>query len=373
MKVLKLFFLVLLGFLFFSCETAPPVKPIAWTRTLPARVNIAAGSAISLNAQGETLPISGNEKFVAQTLEDYASDLLSRRGYEMSKENFQYRCIINYKTTMGSRLNFRIQNSSYTSSRFSTLSDFYIGTSPFTNTVVTTTTTVDVYESAAFLHTISVDIYDQSNNLVWSGNTAWESSDLNIISNSYMVFKKLFVNLPKTVDILANIPKVKENRIIDYYELYCEGRWFTSFALPSYPIRFDTLQRIRQNPQDQDSPLITILPETVSDGQNLAAYIDLIMMTELALPGGTVENWKKNPLSDDLWREAILGGRYIIGNNNERKNVMINLRKISGGNGYAVNNCRIVTDSEYEQYLQNLLQWQNILDEHFVNYYNFYE
>jgi len=370
MKIFNYFFLFILYSFLVSCETAPPVKPIAWTRTLPAQVNIVVGSAISLNAQGETQPLSGNEEFVAQILEEYTSDLLSRRGYEISKENFQYRCIINYKTTMGSRLNFRIQNSSYTSSRFSTLSDFYIGTSLFTNTIVATTT--DVYESAAFLHTISVDIYDKDNNLVWSGNTAWESSDLNIISNSYMVFKKLFVNLPKTVDILANIPKVKEERIIDYYKHYCEDIWFTSFALP-YPIRFDTLQRVRQNPDDQNSPSITILPKTVSDGQNLAAYIDLIMMAELALPGGSVEDWKNNPLSDNLWREAILGGRYIIGNNDEEKNVMINLRKISGGNGYAVNNCRIVTDSEYNQYLQNMLQWQNIINEHFINYYNFYE
>ena len=368
MKIFKLLFFVNYIFFLFSCETAPPVKPIAWTRIIPNNIEIEAGSTISLYTQGETEPLSGNEKLVAQILQDYASDLLSRRGYNISENNFKYKFIINYKTKMGSRISFRTQSASYTSSRFSTSNDFYVGNFLFDNTITTT----DVYESAAFLHTISVDIFDENDNFIWSGNTAWESSDLNIISHSYMVFRKLFIGLPKTEDILANIPLVKEDRILDYYENYCKDIWFASFALP-YPIRFDPLQKVRQDPQDQNSPLIFILPKTISEGQNLAAYIDLIIMSELALPGGSIEDWKNDPLSDNLWKEAILGGRYVIGNNNVQKNVMINLRRISGGNGYAVNNCRIVTDNEYDQYLQNIIQWQNILNEHFVNYYNFYE
>ncbi|MCL2127726.1 MAG: hypothetical protein FWH38_05685 [Treponema sp.] len=371
MKMIKKLQLLVFFVLFvISCETAPPVKPIAWTRTLPEQIEIEAGTTISLFTKGETGPLSGNEKFVAQRLEDYASDLLSRRGYNISDEDFQYKCIINYKTSMGSRINFRRQSTSYTSSRFSTSNYFYLGSSIFSNT--TTSTITDVYESAAFLHTISVDIFDENDNLLWSGNTAWESSDLNIISHSYMVFQKLFTVLPKTADFLANIPLVREDRILEYYEHYCKDIWFTSFSLP-FPIRFDPLQKVHQNPNDKNSPEITVLPNTISDGQNLAAYIDLIMMSELALPGGTVEEWEQNPLSVQLWKEAVLGGRYIIGNDDERKNILIDLRIISGGNGYAVNNCRTVTDNEFDQYEKNMAKWESILNEYYVNYYNFYE
>jgi len=370
MKLVNIIFHLLIVFSIISCETAPPVKPIAWTRTLPETMNIEAGSSIYLYVTGETEPLSGNDELVAKRLEDHASDILLRRGYTVSKENYSLKCIINYKTNLGSRLSFNSQTSSYTSSRFSMYSNYFIGDSIFNNTVTSTTT--DVYESAAFLHTISVDLYEENGNLVWSGNSAWESSDLNILSNSYMVFRKLFSIFPKSNNILAYIPMIRENRVLDYYRHYCKNIWFTSFALP-YQIRFDPLQNVRQNPNDQNSPIITILPKTISDGQNLAAYIDLIIMSELALPGGTVDDWKKNPLSDHLWKEAILGGRYIIGNNENIKNILINLKKISGGNGYAVNNSRIVSDEEYDQYLENLLQWQIILKEHFIDFYNFYE
>jgi len=369
MKKMELSIIVFFVMIFCSCESAPPVKPVAWTRTLTAQQEIKAGTVISLDINGITEPISGDDKLVAQRLEEYVSDLLSRRGYNISSSNFDYKCIISYKTSMGSRISFSTQSSTYTSSRFSTSIGNIAGSLLFNDSITTTTT--DVYETAAFVHTISVNIY-RNDNLIWSGNSAWESSDLNILSHSYMVFKKLFIGLPKTSSVLANVPRVRENRIIEYFEHYCKDEWFPSLALP-YPIRFDPLESIRQNPNDQNSPMITVLPKSISDGQNLAAYIDLIMMSELALPGGSVEDWKANPLSDRLWVESVLGGRYIIGNNNEPQNILIYLRKITGGNGYAVNNCGIVTDDEYNIFLQKTELWQKILDDYLTEYNNFYE
>ena len=52
---------------------------------------------------------------------------------------------------------------------------------------------------------------------------------------------------------------------------------------------------------------------------------------------------------------------------------MINLKKISGGNGYAVNNCRIVNEEEYNNYLNNMQLWQNIVESYYTNYYDFFE
>jgi len=54
-------------------------------------------------------------------------------------------------------------------------------------------------------------------------------------------------------------------------------------------------------------------------------------------------------------------------------NINENTKPISGGNGYAVNGCRIVNEDEYNEYLNNLQQWQNIVDKYFIDYYNFFE
>ena len=370
MKRFNIFTIIFLGLLILSCETAPPAKPVAWMRTLDTHIKIEAGSKICLDVTGETIPLSGNEKLVEKRLEDYVSDLLSRRGYIISATDYDYKFNISYKTNMGSRIAINTEDSSYVSSIFTNSTSSVTGSSIFNMAI--TNVTMDVDRTADFLHNISVNILDKNNVLIWSGDTAWETSDLDILHNSYMVFMRLFVNLPKSTTVLANVPQVKEDRIIDYYNHYCRGKWFPSLSLP-YNIRFDRLLESNQEENNKDSPIVTKLPNTISNGENLAAYIDLIMMSEMALPGGSLEEWKIDPLSDKLWMEAVLGGKYIIGNNDITKNILINLRKISGGNGYAVNNCRVVDDNEYSLFLEKMTQWQNVVNEYFVDYYNFYE
>jgi len=374
----------ILSVFIFSCETAPPVKPVAWMRTLSSSVDIEAGGVISVNVTGVTNPLSGDERLVAKRLEEYVSDLLSRRGFIISSSNYNYRCNISYKTNMGSRIAVNTQEqTSYISSMFD---DTVLGVTGVTlfNTVLGTVianpnVNIKVNETAAFLHNISVNLLDRNNNLIWSGDTAWETSDLDILQNSYMVFKKLFISLPKNNNVPAKVPRIKQDRIIDYFTLFCKGKWFTSMALP-YQIRFDPLIEIRQDASNtRDSKLYTELqivnelPNTISEGQNLAAYVDLILMSEMALPAGTIEEWKKNPLSEDIWKEVQLGGRYIIGNNNAVNNIILNLKLISGGNGYSVNKCRVADDNEYDIFMQKMLQWQNIAKEYITHYNNFYE
>jgi len=385
MKKYKYFIIFLFVIFVLGCETAPPVKPIAWMRTLNSSSEIAAGSVVSVSVTGITMPLSGDEKLVAKRLEEYVSDLLSRRGFVISAANFNYRCVISYKTNMGTRIAVNTQEqTSYISSMFYDTALGVTGVSLF-NTVVGTVmpssgVNIKVNETAAFLHNISVNMFDRNNNLVWTGDTAWETSDLDILQNSYMVFKKLFVSLPKTENVLARVPRIKKDRVIDYYTMFCKNKWFTSMALP-YQIRFDPLVENRQesSSKSRDAKLYTELsitselPETISEGQNLAAYVDLILMSEMALPSGSVEEWKKNPLSETIWAEVQLGGRYIIGNNDITRNILMNLKIISGGNGYSVNKCRIVDDAEYNIFMQNMINWQNIAKEYLVRSNDLFE
>lgn len=367
MKVLNIIVFLIFGFLLNGCETAPPVKPVSWVRTLNTNNQIKAGSRIFINVIGDTIPLSGNEELVRNMITEYAADLLSRRGYIISKTDFDYKFNISYLTNMGSRLSINSETTSYISSRFSNSNMYLTGSSIFYNTTI-----INIHETSAFLHTMTVNILDINDNLIWTGDTAWETSDLNILLNAYMVFKNLFINLPKTNNVLANVPKVKESRIIDYYMHYCHEKWFTPLALP-YNIRFEPLLRIKENPNDQNSPLITILPYSITESQNLAAYVDLIIMSVFALPGGSVDNWINNPLDDKLWIEASMGGRYILGENEVPINIIINLKKISGGNGYVVTNCLVVNDDEYSKFLENMVLWQNIIRTHYIEFYNFYE
>jgi len=384
MKKCKLLSVFLFIILVSGCETAPPVKPIAWMRALNTSVNIEAGSVVSVNVMGVTTPLSGDEKLVAKRLEEYVSDLLSRRGYIISNTNYNYKCSITYKTNMGSRIAVNTQEQmSYISSMFNDSVLGVTGASLF-NTVVGTVipssgVNIKVNETAAFLHNISVNMFDRNNNLIWTGDTAWETSDLDILQNSYMVFKKLFIGLPKTDNVLARVPQIKKDSIIDYFILFCKDKWFTSMALP-YQIRFDPLVEHRQEAsKTRDSRLYTELeitselPETILEGQNLAAYVDLIQMSEMALPSGSAEEWIKNPLSDKIWEEAQLGGKYIIGNNDISRNVLINLKKISGGNGYSINKCRIVDDNEYNTFTQKMIHWQKIVKEYVIRSNDFFE
>jgi len=385
MKKCKYFVIFLFVIFILGCETAPPVRPIAWMRTLNSPTEIAAGSVVSVSVTGVTMPLSGDEKLVAKRLEEYVSDLLSRRGFVISASNFNYRCVISYKTNMGTRIAVNTQEqTSYISSMFYDTALGVTGVSLF-NTVVGTVmpssgVNIKVNETAAFLHNISVNMFDRNNNLVWTGDTAWETSDLDILQNSYMVFKKLFISLPKTENVLARVPRIKKDRVIDYFTMFCKNKWFTSMALP-YQIRFDPLVENRQesSSKSRDAKLYTELsitselPETISEGQNLAAYVDLILMSEMALPSGSIEEWENNPLSETIWEEVQLGGRYIIGNNDISRNILMNLKMISGGNGYSVNKCRVVDDDEYNIFTQNMINWQNIAKEYLIRSNDFFE
>jgi len=103
------------------------------------------------------------------------------------------------------------------------------------------------------------------------------------------------------------------------------------------------------------------MPKGIMNTMAMAAYVDLIQTAEYAIPKGD-DDWS-DPMSIDLWKKAMLGGKYCLGYDMDSVFVLITLK--GHEEGYKIDKCWIASDAEYEKYEHEYGLWRQTLQDYF--------
>ncbi|MFH1367702.1 MAG: hypothetical protein ABII64_01120 [Elusimicrobiota bacterium] len=347
-----------------SCSTVPSFRiPQPWTRSLKSSQVIDPTKSIKIEAIGTTTPLLGDEQLVSNNLRTSLIHLIERRGFKINSETYDYLVKMLYKTDKHDTM--RMSSSVYSKntqiSAFSTgsgvgvTSGLGVSIARTVGAMVSnskTAATQTVEQITSYTHTIAVEFFNKKGDMLWKGESTWESAELDLTNQIIYPLQLILSDLPADKNFRPQIPEVKYTHIVNYYRLNCKGIWFTCPALP-YRILFI-------NPDRNNS--INGSPSAVKNPIAFSAYLDLIQTAEYALPKVKGSNWR-DPLEPSLWRNVTLGGQYSLGPDKTPINVIIRLA--GHPDGYYIEECKIVNNKEYADFEDNLMIWRNILNDYY--------
>jgi len=336
-----------------------------WTRTLTDQHQIKLGTTIKTTVSGQTEPLLGNEELLAGKLKDRIDSLLTRRGFVIGDENSELRLFLTYNTERRDRLtSSSFQYSTSYSQAALTTGTGAGATSGLGVSVATAVAAIfQASQSVAgqvteeitnYTHTLSMEILTKSGDVIWKGESTWDSYSISILHGITPALQLILSNLPSDPNVTPWVPEVKATHVINYYELECLDVWYNCPALP-FRIFFE---QVPYTYDRQVGDRIFKL-ESVDQAYALPAFVDLVQTSEYALPLGD-DDWS-DPLNVLLWKKTQLGGRYLLGPDRKSVNVLIKL--VGKPEGYKVERCWLATDEEYRAYDSHLSEWKKTLEE----------
>jgi len=354
-----------------GCGTVPSIRVSRpWTRSLKSNDSIDTTKAIKVYVSESTSPLLGSEDLVSQKLCFFLTDLLTRRGFTINNNTYDYSVKLSYRTIRNDKMSF---SSGSSSANYQT-STVYMGTGVGATSGLGVSMAQAVGMSASFssanniltanqilsyIHTLSIELSNKENTVIWEGESTWDSQELNLLHGIIPAMQLLLSDLPSDETVRPEIQEVKETHVKNYYILECKDYWFTCPALP-YPILFD------HRKSDSSSPESISVPKSVKNRKAFAAYVDLIQTAEYALPDGGESKWKE-PLDTYLWKKVTLGGQYLLGPQKTPTSILI---KLTGEtDGYYISECKIATENEFSKFNKKLKKWREMLSD----YYNVYQ
>jgi len=363
------FFAVILIVMLTGCATTPSVQIWQpWTRVLDSNISIPLNSKLKIIVEGDSKPLLGNDLLLQNDIKQKMEYLLERRGYKIVSEDFQFLLTLKYKTerhdkiTSSSLMYSSTNNASALLSTSGSLTSLGLGVS-IAQTISALSNKSNVISQnisetvKSYIHTILIEIMNTNNELIWQGESTWDSPNINLQTEIKSSIQIIVSNLPENKENLPFISKVKKEKEKNYYNLVCKNKWFSCPALP-YKITFNTVSN--NNWQDIDYGI----PVSINDPSALAAYVDLMQTAEYVLPLG-MKNYD-NPLKNSLWSKIQLGGIYQSSN---KVQIKILIKLTGEKSGYLVDKCWIATDEEFTEFEKNLKKWRDSL----IDYYDVYE
>ncbi|MFI5252209.1 MAG: hypothetical protein ACHQQQ_07235 [Bacteroidota bacterium] len=331
-----------------------------WSRTLKSDNIISIKSTIKVEVTGITSPLLGSEELIGSQIKNHVENLLLRRGFTTNGDIPDYTLSLIYKTQRENKLNSSsmISTSSSSASKYGTFTQSSLGVNiaQVLASAVTRSSTVSTQNMVtivSYTHAISLEIRDKSKQVVWKGESTWDSDELDILKRIKPALQIILSDLPTDHTYHPSIQEIKDTHFYNYYRLNARNVWFTCPSLP-YWIIFDEFPATTSN-----------VPQYIENQNALACYVDLIQTAEFAVPQGDESNWTK-PLNPSLWQSVTMGGEYLLGPNNKPVNIIIKL--VGQSEAYHVESCYIANDSEYARFQDRLTKWQAAL----ADYYDFY-
>jgi len=367
----KLLYFVILSAVLFGCTTVPISVPLPWNRSLSDE-NIPAGAVIAIEVQSQSTPLLGSESLVEKEIADKAASLLTRRGFKIADQNYQYKLKISYQIDYS--LKSSSYQSNYTSNSYSSYNKSTSGgygvilaqmvALSFATNKSVATTFINDYD--VYYHTIACEFLTQQNRIVRKYDTRVESKDIDILRVCGPLLQIAFSELPKVENIYPRVPKLNEARFSDFIGVSIRGRRFRCPALPNY-IRFATGSGDSQSISSfNQSALSSSLIRGFEHSEATMAYLDLLETAEYALPACNEKLWV-NPVYSEVWKKVVLIGKYYLGSDAQPVNVIVYLSGTP--DCYIVTSCQLVNDDVYTLYQNKYNRWVQKLSE----FYNFFQ
>ncbi|MEW5995373.1 MAG: hypothetical protein AB1744_13405, partial [Candidatus Zixiibacteriota bacterium] len=299
--------------------------------------------------------------------------LLKRRGFSIVEpEEAAYKLSVEYETERQDRITAASYSRSIHYDRLVTGTAAGAGASSGLGVSVaaavasavqaTSVTSGQVLDQVAnYVHSISIQIENPSNELIWKGESTWDSYSVDIRDNFALAIQIMLRHFPTDTNHVPWVPEVKETHVRNFYRLECLDRWFTC---PALPYRIYIEQKPFAYTNESRYYYSTFDLESIEDPRAFAAFIDLIQTAEYALPMGH-NDWS-DPLDVTLWKRVRLGGRYLLGASKTPENVLVELK--GQPEGYETERCWIATNEEFSAFQSDLATWQRTLEEYYSVY-----
>jgi hypothetical protein len=353
---------VALGLISFTSCSVAPTRMIwrPWTRVISLNNALSAGSSISVTVTGKTNPLIGDESLYQSQIKSEFEDLIKRRGFIVSDKGRDYSISVQYETVRRdltrSELNISQRNYSiYATKTAAGTTSKNLGAAVASAIVLAGSSSQSVVNQIqrteiVYTNVISLECKNVANDLVWKGESTWDSEDLDSREGVAYALRLLVADLPKRGDVVE-VPMVINGRGQDFLRLNAGYRSYSSPALP-YKVMFL-------------DPANNTLSYNFANGSEpaYAGFIDLVKYAESALPDANM-SWK-DPINRNLWKTVTLGGMYKIGDATEAVPLMIRLKGLANGKGYLVSKAWIASAEEFNIYQSSLLSWQARLAEFF--------
>ncbi|MGA9116117.1 MAG: hypothetical protein WB626_05025 [Bacteroidota bacterium] len=356
-----------LSLIIWACATVPTLRvPQPWIRSLKSEQAIRLPATVKVEVSGTTAPLLGNEQLAAREIREILSYLMTRRGFSIQSGPSDYVVQLLYKTERSDKFRFSSSVASTntgmyaiaTSSGAGATSGLGVSIARAVSAVASRSATVSAQTAqqvVSYTHTLAIELRGPAGDLLWKGESAWDSDQLDLIREIIPAIQLVLSDLPMDNLTHPKVGRLKESHAVNFYKRECEGRWFTCPALP-YRIMFaDPTWFVRA----------TRVPEYVGDEFALAAYVDLVQTAEYALPSGDTNDWK-DPTKLSLWEEVSLGGQYLLGGDPQPVNILIELRGQS--DGYLIWECKVASDEEFNDFSARFSKWREVLRD----YYDWY-
>ena len=352
----------------FGCMTVPVTKePKPWVRSLNSAVTVNPTAKIKIQVSGTSTPLLGSEQLISDRILDKLTYLLKRRGFTFNNETPEYVVQLLYKTERRDKMQFYSSISTSSLQAFSSITTAGMGVRSGLGVIfaqainemfssATTTAEQAAEQKLSYAHTISIELHDKDGLIIWKGESAWDTDELDLVAQIVPAIQLTISSLPTDPKTLPEIQELKSSHVLNYYILWCRDIWFTCPALPN------RIQFRDPASYSYDKPR---LPGGVKNPNALAAYVDLIQTAEYALPSGDEEDWK-DPIQASLWKEVTLGGQYTLGSSMKPTNILITI--VGRSDGYYIDECKVATDQEYSQFTSKLSKWQQMLQDYYDVY-----
>jgi hypothetical protein len=354
------FFTIAISIINFGCTSVQPVPiPRQWTRQLGDPTSIKLNSTIQVEVKGQTDPMVGGEELIQHELELILSDLLVRRGNNISNIKPDIKMILFYKTERAEKTKLAM----YSSSNSDNVNYFGIGVRAAQNinaSSMGSQAEINYSKETWYTHTIAIEAF-RAETAIWKGESTWDSKDPDILKESKSALQYPLANLIKDNNHAINIQEVKESHLLDYFTIKCKRRWLTCPGLPyrvAFP-RYIGYMGAWNYVED-----IKELPKYIQNRENISAYIDLVETAESALPNGIGDS--KNLFDTKIWNEITLGGLYAISGKTKKIIILLSITPV----GYITTSCKEASDYEWRKYQSDLEIWNSKLRENWSMYKN---
>jgi len=341
-----------------SCATTPIVQvPQPWTRSMGDPQLIESNTNIYLNVIGEEKHLLLDNSLIDRNIHSIIENQLIRRNFSITEnaQNADYTLAVNYsskdvqvmRTAIATYQSASQQNYSRTGTGI--LAALAVGAQASQSE---TASKAETTSYTAYRHTLGLSISNMKDEVIWTGESTWESGNVDILGRIQTVSQILLSNLPGYGEVIPRVPAVNSSKEQNYYRLYISGNRFAGPALP-YSINFDGSVSSRSVSQN-------VRIQGVSDPRILDAVIDLIQTAEYAVPRNPDYD---DPISAQQWNRVKLGGKYYLGNDNQTSNILVELR--GSRDGYTIRDASVVNQTAYNEFLDELSEWQNALWEYY--------
>lgn len=349
-----------------SCATTPVVQvPQPWTRSMGDPQLIESNTNIYLNVIGEEKHLLLDNSLIDRNIHSIIENQLIRRNFSITEnaQNADYTLTVNYssrdvqvmRTAITTYQSASQQNYSRTGTGI--LAALAVGAQASQSE---TASKAETSSHTAYQHSLGLSFSNMEDEVIWTGESTWESGNVDILGRIQVVSQILLSNLPGYGEVIPRIPAVNSNKEQNYYRLYISGNRFVGPALP-YTIIFNPSSKgalIGSNSPRINDENVSL--QGVSDTRILHAVIDLIQTVEFAVPQNPDYS---NPISSEQWNRVKLGGTYYLGDDNQASNILVELR--GSRDGYTIIDASVVNQTAYNEFLDELNDWQNALREYY--------